>query len=85
MNRRLLFDFQKKSRNTKCKDCFSLHEPVLNVLHTKLLPEYFEDECRFLAPNTCSTPVQHFLVKKSGRDAHIDEKAASAIPVGLKM
>jgi hypothetical protein len=30
-------------------------------------------------------PAQHLLVLKLGRDAHIDEKAVSAIVVGLKM
>ncbi len=29
--------------------------------------------------------VQHFLMLKLGRNAHIDEKAVTTIPVGLKM
>ncbi len=45
MNRRLFFDFQKKTNDKKCKDYFFLPEPVFSVLHTKLLPQYFEGEC----------------------------------------
>jgi len=45
MNRRSVFDFHKKLSDTKRKDYFFLDEPVLSVLHTGLVPEYFDSEC----------------------------------------
>jgi hypothetical protein len=45
MNSKLVFDFHKNSSDTKLKNYFYLDEPVLSVLHTNLVPEYFEGEC----------------------------------------
>lgn len=91
MNRRLIFDFQKKrvTRSARtifsCMNQFSVcfilsYSLSLFRVSAGLEPPVFVQHLR-----SFSISVQHLLVLKLGRDAHIDDRAVSAIPVELKV